>query len=292
MKILLALDLSAASQAVVKAVSLRPWPAGTSVEVCTVVDAPQLWALGEAIEELTKRSQELVDSAARCIAAEGLKTTPLVLAGHPKIAIADRATETQADFVFVGSHGTGDVALFLVGSVARAMVRFAPCSVEVVRVPAVPEESPRGLRILFAADGSESSGAAARSISGRPWPAGTKVRVLNIVEPHLNAYEASFSPIMVPETDMAAARAQAMMHSEQAVAEAERLLAPAGLEVSESISVLLDKPEHIILEEAKTWMADLIVLGSHGRRGLDRFLLGSVAEAVAMHAACSVEVIR
>ena len=41
-----------------------------------------------------------------------------------------------------------------------------------------------------------------------------------------------------------------------------------------------------------SWSADLIVLGSHGRRGWDRFLMGSVAESVAVHAHCSVEVIR
>ena len=48
----------------------------------------------------------------------------------------------------------------------------------------------------------------------------------------------------------------------------------------------------MILEEAREWGADLIVVGSHGRRGLERFLLGSVADSIAIHAECSVEVIR
>jgi nucleotide-binding universal stress UspA family protein len=48
----------------------------------------------------------------------------------------------------------------------------------------------------------------------------------------------------------------------------------------------------MILDEAKTWGADLIVMGSHGRHGLDRLVMGSVAEAVASHAHCSVEVVR
>jgi nucleotide-binding universal stress UspA family protein len=46
------------------------------------------------------------------------------------------------------------------------------------------------------------------------------------------------------------------------------------------------------LSEAAEWEADLIVVGSHGRRGVNRFLLGSVSEAVALHANCSVEIIR
>ena len=51
-------------------------------------------------------------------------------------------------------------------------------------------------------------------------------------------------------------------------------------------------PRHAIIDAAKTWPADLIVLGSHGRRGIDRFLLGSVAESVVRHAPCSVEIVR
>jgi nucleotide-binding universal stress UspA family protein len=47
-----------------------------------------------------------------------------------------------------------------------------------------------------------------------------------------------------------------------------------------------------ILDAAAAWPADLIVLGSHGRSGLDRFLLGSVSEGVVRHATCSVQVVR
>jgi nucleotide-binding universal stress UspA family protein len=51
-------------------------------------------------------------------------------------------------------------------------------------------------------------------------------------------------------------------------------------------------PRRGILDYATEWNADLIVMGSHGRRGLDRLLLGSVAEAVMRHAACSVQIVR
>jgi len=53
-----------------------------------------------------------------------------------------------------------------------------------------------------------------------------------------------------------------------------------------------DTPSRAILAAADSWEADLIVMGSHGRRGFDRIVLGSVSESVAMHARCSVEVIR
>jgi nucleotide-binding universal stress UspA family protein len=48
----------------------------------------------------------------------------------------------------------------------------------------------------------------------------------------------------------------------------------------------------VILDDAEKWPADLIVLGSHGLKGLNRFLLGSVSDAVSRHAACSVQVVR
>jgi nucleotide-binding universal stress UspA family protein len=47
-----------------------------------------------------------------------------------------------------------------------------------------------------------------------------------------------------------------------------------------------------IIDWASKWRADLIVVGSHGRKGLEHFLLGSVSEAVARHAGCSVEIVR
>ena len=78
--------------------------------------------------------------------------------------------------------------------------------------------------------------------------------------------------------------------STEAVNAAEEIVASAGMKTE--TAVLEGSPKRRIVEESKAWGADLIVVGSHGRRGLTRYLLGSVSEAVAMHAHCSVEVIR
>ncbi len=74
------------------------------------------------------------------------------------------------------------------------------------------------------------------------------------------------------------------------VARAERALRSAGVNVATAI--VQGDPKSIILDDAKAWGADLIVLASHGRKGLERFMLGSVSEAVLRHAHCSVEIIR
>ena len=78
--------------------------------------------------------------------------------------------------------------------------------------------------------------------------------------------------------------------SQEAVDTAQAIIAEAG--IKSDVAVLEGSPKKRIVEEAKEWDANLVVVGSHGRRGLTRYLLGSVSEAVAMHAPCSVEVIR
>ena len=56
--------------------------------------------------------------------------------------------------------------------------------------------------------------------------------------------------------------------------------------------VLAGSAKRVILEDAETFGADLIVVGSHGQGNFERFLLGSVSQAVALHAKCSVEIVR
>jgi nucleotide-binding universal stress UspA family protein len=77
--------------------------------------------------------------------------------------------------------------------------------------------------------------------------------------------------------------------------DARRLLAELGQRASVKSApvefIPVGKPPAEIVKEAKEWPADLIVIGSHGRRGIQRFLLGSVAEAVVRHAPCPVLVV-
>jgi len=170
------------------------------------------------------------------------------------------------------------------------VVSHAPCSVEIVRAK---EGKPPGVhKILLATDGSEFSERAARSIAERPWPEGTEIEVMSVVELHLGTTQALFEPPFVDNDQLELQRARGMKRAEDAVASAVEILSKAFPKVSESISVLLDGPKSVIIDAADKRGADLIVVGSHGHRGIERFLLGSVSEGVALHAKCSVEVIR
>jgi nucleotide-binding universal stress UspA family protein len=87
-------------------------------------------------------------------------------------------------------------------------------------------------------------------------------------------------------------RGEAMKRAQEAVMAAELIMTNAGLPVSGTVAVPSASAKELILNEAAEWGADLIVVGSHGRRGAGRFLLGSVSEPVGFHADCSVEIVR
>lgn len=289
MKVLLAIDSSAASQVALAEAIARPWPPDSSFEAICVVEPSHLWTTSETAQEAARCAEETVRRAVEKLRAVYPNSSGEAVTGDPKTAILDRATGISADLIVCGSHGRSAVGRLLIGSTATALLRYATCSVEIVRPRA---DRDGGYRILLATDGSEYSEHAARSIAARPWPSGAQVRVLSIVEILLPAMRAMLEPPFLDDEYLETAREAAMKRSQDAIAQAREILAPTGLDVSESVSVLVDPPRTTIPNEAAEWGADLIVLGSHGRSGVDRFLLGSVSEAVAIGAPCSVEVVR
>ncbi len=284
MKILVAVDSSCESIIAAREAAARLWPAGTTVHVITVVEPMYGWSVPDLEEALQLSGEHTVQGAAEYFKQVGLETTTAVLMGDPKSVIVREAADAGADFIVIGAHSTHGVMQFLLGGVARAVARLATCSVEIVRRS--PDAQP--LKILLATDGSECSSAAARSVAERPWPAGTEFRILSVVEPSAPLLH---PPYFNPER-MEELRGKDMQRAQQAVCVAETILCGAGLASSNTIAVPAATPKELILSEAAEWGADLIVAGSHGRRGVNRFLLGSVSEAVALHAQCSVEIIR
>jgi nucleotide-binding universal stress UspA family protein len=148
------------------------------------------------------------------------------------------------------------------------------------------------MKILVATDGSEYSLAAARSVAARPWPVGTVFKILSVEE-------LVSTPVPVEVSSLAAIYSASLLEelitTARAVEAAEgtrKILVLAGQTVLEQDQNPAGDPRRIILDTAETWPADIIALGSHGRHGLDRILMGSVAESVAVHAHCSVVLVR
>jgi nucleotide-binding universal stress UspA family protein len=292
-KILLAIDSSSLSEAIIGEVEQRPWPRDTSVCVLTVIDVFALTSAVGYLEPFIKSENQaagqFVQEVAERLARRGIQATPLTVEGYPGTTIVEQAEKWGADFVFVGSHGHGGFVRFLLGSIAKAVVQNASCSVEIVRHSEVDDTTigrRAGLRVMLATDGSDFSTSAARSIALRPWPDGREFKIISVVEDVL----AISHPWQAMGAVARRVREDSTERCEQAVKTASEILAGAGINAT---AELLDgSPKNRIVEEADKWGADIVVVGSHGRRGLTRYLLGSVSEAVAMHAHCSVEVIR
>jgi nucleotide-binding universal stress UspA family protein len=144
------------------------------------------------------------------------------------------------------------------------------------------------MRILLAIDDSKSSQEAVRKLIAQARTRGNQVRVLNVVE-SIGAYiSAGLIPHVVSEAPQI--EEDRLRQAKDLVRRVARQLREAGFKTSEAVEK--GEPKSLIIDHANHWNADLIVLGSHGWKGLNRFLLGSVSEAVVRHAGCSVQVVR
>lgn len=290
MKILIAVDGSSASDAALQAVISRPWPKDSEFSLVTAVD-PFFFVRAPLLLEEAKKStnQELEEDAAG-LRAKGWPVNTGVLLENPRHAIPKLATEWKADLIVLGSHGRGAFTRLLIGSTAQAVLRHAPCSMEIVRTPRGDRAS-RGvheMRILIPTDGSEYAVLAVNQVSERPWPEGAIFKVVACPEyPVLVGEYPYYAPEQLVEL-CKASEAQAKAAAEAAAA----VLRNTGHNVRTEVTEPRDSPSRTILSLADLWQADLIVMGSHGRRGFDRLVMGSVSESVAMYAHCSVEVVR
>jgi nucleotide-binding universal stress UspA family protein len=146
------------------------------------------------------------------------------------------------------------------------------------------------MKILLAIDGSSCSDVAVNEVARRPWPPDSQVRVISVVEPPLDIAVEGWVP---PDDYMQRLEKAARERAEATVKKAiERVQASAGDSIQVTSEIISGHAKNAILHEAESWGADLIVLGSHGYRGLKRLWLGSVSHAVASHANCSVEIVR
>jgi nucleotide-binding universal stress UspA family protein len=143
------------------------------------------------------------------------------------------------------------------------------------------------MKILLAVDGSECSDVVVEEVAKRPWPAGSALRIISVAEtlpPELLSLQPRYR-----EDVERAVRHRAETNVGRAIA---RLRDSDARFLPISSTVVVDSPKDAIVEEAERWGADLIVVGSHGYRGPERALLGSVSQAVATQAKCSVEIAR
>jgi nucleotide-binding universal stress UspA family protein len=185
------------------------------------------------------------------------------------------AEERGCDLIVMGRKGLGIIERALVGSVTARVIGYSPVDVLVV-----PENSKLGWRkILLATDGSEYSRNASARAMALTKAHGSELQVVSATNVpsdfHAEAPEVSEKLCEWPRYCLADVREQAVkmgVHPECLVRQGEAYKA--------------------ILSVAEEQLANLIVVGSHGRTGLKRLLMGSVTEKLIGHSLCPVLVVK
>ncbi|MCE4541790.1 MULTISPECIES: universal stress protein [unclassified Caballeronia] len=245
--------------------------------------------------------RELLDDAQRAIAesksalantAASVREHLIDLAkenGDVAHALADKAKAAHADLMILGTRQHHGLVRWLDPSVTDRLSQLAPCAMVVVPDKYESAREAGFQRILFAVDGSPTSYAAVNMGALLATPE-TEIRVVYVVDRAIRYSE--FVPMtlledaFVKEGELAIAEAARRLESLRNVTRAH---VSANL-VSTDISA--DDVSHALLRDAERWNADLIVMGTHGRRGVARAFFGSVANRVASLARIPLMLVR
>lgn len=290
MKVLLAVDSINTLDILINEMSARSWPSGTEARVLSIIDDADLslkvwgdegYGLSALRREMHRRGEQISALAVERLRKIGIPSQVVIMSGDPEFLISFAARSWPADLILIRANNRENFRNRLLGSVANAVVKSAPCSVEVVRaraqVDAITAE--RGFRVLLATDGSKASIAASQAIAEVSWPEDTEVRVVSVVNPMVYSLK-----------ELGVTGNASTDYAHRAIGKAVQVLSdePVGI----SAEIIAGNAARQIIARAKHWGADLIVLGTNERRGLSRWLFGSTSAAVANRAHCSVRVIR
>ena len=233
-----------------------------SIAVCN----PEYASLVPDLEEIaTDKAQANVQKIVE--QAEGIDFEVVVkLAEDPYQGIVDAAIEQHASIIVMGRRGRRGLARVMVGDSTAKVVGHAPCAVLVV--PKVTHLWNKN--ILLATDGSIHSKAATLLATAV-------------------AKEKNY-PLTVVSAVVASHSTERRREAEVIVQKIKESLSGSNIKVS--CIVEEGRPEQVIIDNAKESGADLIVMGTHGRTGVERILLGSVSERVIGQAECPVLLIK
>ena len=294
MNILVAIDASTATPVILKELCRRNWGKEFVLRLLYVQHSGSFTSDFVDVESYVEAEYEaavsLLKKSVQQLAECGIEASYVILKGKPAKNILNYATTWGADLIMLGSHGHSSISTLFLGSTAKEILRRAPCSIEIVRASSGQCVKEGGLKILLATEGSSCSLAAVRALASQLWNKIAEVKVVSIVQETSPAIE-SFAGLalmsaVLPEQIGEQLRTAAKL----ATTEARSILEAKGITVTEE--VLFGDVKMNITEYADEWGADVIVVGSHGRHGIERLFEGSISESVALHAPCSVAVIH
>jgi len=296
MKALLAIDGSTESTLALETSATLTWPMGARLEVLTVLPTEAEmyggpWSAGVAYvpsDELRDRlradREALLERAVAGLRRPGLEVRTRLAEGRAASVIVDVAEEIGADLVILGARGHGAIEQALLGSVSAEVIDQTHCAVLVARRPSAD-------RILIGTDGSEVAMSAIAFVGGSRLFGASDARVIYAVD--LNpSWWMGFTPgdAAFAVDPYVSVVDDGRRRGNEVTAAAAALLQSDGLHASTVVHE--GQAATAIVQEARTWNADLVVVGTRGNGLLKRLLLGSTARSVLHHAAASVLIAR
>jgi nucleotide-binding universal stress UspA family protein len=265
-KLLLSTDGSEFSEGAVReAIGLAKTCKSKLFAVSVVETNTEFEALApDLVEKAEKETRALLESIKEKAKKEGVDCETIAHEGEePYRFVVEEAAKRQAEMIIMGRRGRTGLKRLMMGSVTAKVIGHAPCKVLVVPKAAKVEYK----NILIATDGSKYSEAAVREAIGIAKKCGSKV-----------------AAVCVATSDAVADLAKKNVDKVAALGKAEGVAVEAILGTG--------VPYETIIETAKKRGADLIVVGTHGRKAIERLLMGKVAERVVGHADCAVLVVK
>lgn len=285
-KILVPTDFSPGSADAMRVAVRMAREKGATLVVAHAWQIPALAFGSEPFSMAPSLLQTMSDDAKRALEGavdeakqQGADAIGLMLNGVPWARLAEVAEgDPEIELVVMGTHGRTGLTRVVLGSVAEKVVRHAPCSVLVTRGEGKPFTD-----VLVPVDFSVSSEQAVEQAARLVRPGGSGVTLLHVIEAPVAANGEMFDLSFMRELDQASATALDEV--------AATLTRKVDVPVSTRIRIGYAGGQ-ILAALEKDPVFDLVVMGSHGRTGLKRALLGSVAEKIVRHAPCSVLVAR
>jgi len=228
-------------------------------------------------QNMRRDGERLLDRVQSLLPMHAGPSTKHLRIGSPAEVIVSMAEEQKADLIVMGTRGLGPIKERLLGSVSHRILTLAPCATLIVNGPVKAMK-----QILLPLEGLSDAEAALRFLQLKPFHEAVDVTLLTVLT--------STEP---PRPGHAAAAAAATEKLEEQAAYiegvAERLRA-IGYE-AHGVAVV-GTPSSMILQEATTLQSDLILMGTRGRQGITRFMLGSVSHEVLHKMPCPVLAFR
>lgn len=286
MKILYATDGSEGALAPARFLASLPPDVNAHVSILTVVGPDQYdkGEDGEAALAAAKAALGNFTGHLTTSAVEGGSTGAIV------DALLRTADDTDVDLIALGASGHSALTRFFLGSVAETVARYSKQSVLVARPPLSPLHD-----VIVGVDGSDCGQAAARFAASQIMlPQDCTLRLTGVVpQPYFGVVGDPFYP-GTPDLDelertSRGARNKAYRELE---ALAETLREARGSHPIKVEEVKVAHPAAELIRIADNHSAGLIIVGSKGLTGIERFLLGSVSEKVLRHAHCSVLIVK